>query len=155
MASNRASAKALGLTEKEMTVLLYGILCPSPDGSRVSLFNHTIISICLSLISLTIHQSLVDYEKLARELGYTYSSIKVVYGNARRKLVRETGITPATRGSEPAISDVPDTSAGLAVDLGGSASATADEEEKGETSKPRKARRGPRKRKASEMDEEA
>ncbi|OOQ86788.1 hypothetical protein PEBR_20000 [Penicillium brasilianum] len=114
MASNRASAKALGLTEKEMTVLLYGILCPSPDGSR----------------------SPVDYEKLARELGYTYSSIKVVYGNARRKLVRETGITSATP-----------------VDLGSSASAAADEDEKGETAKPRKVRRTTYKRNASEMDD--
>ncbi|CEJ61401.1 hypothetical protein PMG11_09936 [Penicillium brasilianum] len=125
MASNRASAKALGLTEKEMTVLLYGILCPSPNGSR----------------------SPVHYEKLARELGYTYFSIKVVYGNARRKLVRETGITPATRGSAP------DSSGGCAVDLGGTASAAADEEEKGQTSKRQKVRRTTRKRNASEMDD--
>ncbi|KAJ5377921.1 uncharacterized protein N7496_005330 [Penicillium cataractarum] len=134
MAANRVSAKSLGLTDKEVTVLLYGILCPSPDGSR----------------------NPVDYEKLARELGYAYSSIKVLYGNARRKLIRETGISPATRGSAPATSGATDTSAGSTAGLGGSASA-ADEDEEGETSfKPRKVRRAydSRKRKAREIDEE-
>lgn len=94
----------------------------------------------------------VDFEKLARELGYAYSSIKVLYGNARRKLIRETGIDPAARGSAPVTAGATDTSAGSTAGLDGSASA-ADEDEEGETSnKPRKIRRA-YKRKASEIDE--
>lgn len=37
----------------------------------------------------------MDFDKLATELGYTSSSAKVMYGNARRKLIRATGITQA------------------------------------------------------------
>lgn len=41
----------------------------------------------------------MDFDKLATELGYTSSSAKVMYGNARRKLIRATGITPGSGAS--------------------------------------------------------
>ncbi|EPS26502.1 hypothetical protein PDE_01439 [Penicillium oxalicum 114-2] len=64
------SERMLGLTLSDQRILLYGILFPCTDGSR----------------------NPVDYVKLAAALEYTPSSAKVMYGNARRKLARNTGI---------------------------------------------------------------
>ncbi|KAF7713533.1 Uncharacterized protein PECH_000551 [Penicillium ucsense] len=70
MSGSNDSDRMLGLSPSDERILLYGILCPSTDGSR----------------------NAIDYMKLASVLGYTPSSAKVMYGNARRKLARFTGM---------------------------------------------------------------
>lgn len=75
----------------------------------------------------------VDFDKLATALGYTSSSAKVIYGNARRKLIRNTGVNPSSGSSSgraaPATSGASTSAAGSSSAPAGPSA--ADDEEEG------------------------
>ncbi|KAF3401869.1 hypothetical protein F1880_009737 [Penicillium rolfsii] len=134
--------KFQGLSKAEQTVLLYSIVCTTYNGRNP-----------------------LNFEMMASELGYTITSAKVTYGNARRKLIKATGIDPGrkphSRHTAPVSAGAVDgmTNANPMTSNANADSAALDPStaaEEGEGPKtPRKGRRTAalRKRKASEMDE--
>ncbi|KAJ5692035.1 hypothetical protein N7462_001458 [Penicillium macrosclerotiorum] len=71
----------LGLSTSEMRILIMSIVCQETKAGKTTL----------------------DYERLGNKLGYTLGSVKVMYGNAKRKLSKlhgDSSIAPSTSENE-------------------------------------------------------